>query len=108
MPSRRRRESVAFVGPRRSWRKASVGPAAGPDASTASATADRQRLQQRTELREALPRELHGIKEAGGDVVALTKCRHSEHLEICRGKWLSVTFGPILGEWPNRGGDEVV
>src|SRR4051794_797107 len=39
MPSRRRLESAAFAGPRRSSRKASVGPAAGPDASTASAPA---------------------------------------------------------------------
>ncbi len=40
-PSRRRLENGAFVGPRRSWRKASVGPAAGQGASTASAPAIR-------------------------------------------------------------------
>ena len=35
----RRPESAAFAGPRRSWRKASAGPAAGRGASTASAPA---------------------------------------------------------------------
>jgi hypothetical protein len=39
MPSRRRPENVAFVGPRRSWRMASAGPAAGRGASTATAPA---------------------------------------------------------------------
>jgi len=37
MPSRRRPEHAAFAGPRRSWKMASVGPAAGQGASTASA-----------------------------------------------------------------------
>src|SRR5687768_911991 len=42
-PSRNRPGNAAFAGPRRSSRKASVGPAAGQGASTASAPADRSR-----------------------------------------------------------------
>src|SRR5437764_14921767 len=38
MPSRRPPESAAFGGPRRSWRTASAGPAAGRGASTATAS----------------------------------------------------------------------
>src|SRR6185436_12673155 len=40
MPSRRRHEDAAFVGPRRSWRTASVDLAAGRGVITASAPAD--------------------------------------------------------------------
>ena len=40
MPSRRAPEHGGFAGPRRSWKKASVGPVAGRGASTASALAD--------------------------------------------------------------------
>jgi hypothetical protein len=43
MPSRRRPGNAAFAGPRRNWRKASVGPAAGQGAGTASAAADSDR-----------------------------------------------------------------
>jgi len=39
MPSRRRPEHAASAAPRRSWKKASVGPAAGQGANTASAPA---------------------------------------------------------------------
>jgi hypothetical protein len=37
MPSSKRPENAAFAGHRRSWRRASAGPAAGQDASTATA-----------------------------------------------------------------------
>jgi hypothetical protein len=39
-----RPENAAFAGPRRSWRKASVGPAAGQGASTANAPAHSSRV----------------------------------------------------------------
>ena len=42
MPSRRRHEPAVFAAPRRSWRKANVGPAAGPGARTATAPVDRR------------------------------------------------------------------
>jgi hypothetical protein len=38
-----KQENAAFAEPRRSWRRASVGPAAGQGASTASAPADSSR-----------------------------------------------------------------
>jgi len=56
MPGSRSPESAVFVGPRRSSKKASVGPAAGRGAATANATASRLVLNPRRTCSDRLPR----------------------------------------------------
>ncbi len=52
-PSKRRHEAAAFAGPRKSWRKASAGPAAGLGASTARAPGGERSFEKREAPRPA-------------------------------------------------------